>query len=201
METIKPRNVPESQLAPSYQEAVEKSLRFYISPSPCKKKEAHRPIRYTSMRGCVDCVTVSPTKAAWHNMLHRCYNKKFPSYINYGGRGITVCEGWRLSYETFLFDMGERPEGLTLCRSDHDLPYSPQNCSWSTHQQQHRYRRSYRYLELDGRFLCLKVACRSIGISAWRVYYRVRRYGSTYQEGFDWCRQHPSRYRKITEIK
>lgn len=29
----------------------------------------------------------------WWAMIDRCYNKESKDYINYGGRGITVCDG------------------------------------------------------------------------------------------------------------
>lgn len=40
-----------------------------------------------------------------------------PSYPDYGGRGITICERWRDSFENFLADMKEKPKGKRLCAS------------------------------------------------------------------------------------
>lgn len=33
----------------------------------------------------------------WQEMHRRCFYPKHPCYKYYGGRGITVCEGWKLS--------------------------------------------------------------------------------------------------------
>jgi hypothetical protein len=41
---------------------------------------------------------------AWHGMKTRCTNPRRPDWKNYGGRGITVCDRWVNSFETFLAD-------------------------------------------------------------------------------------------------
>lgn len=76
-----------------------------------------------------------PTRQSWYDMKRRCLNKSRPEYVNYGGRGITVCARWMV-YKNFLEDMGPRPEGLFLERKNNNLGYYKDNCKWATRQEQ-----------------------------------------------------------------
>lgn len=102
---------------------------------------ARRGRRPASDRHGHAAATRSATYRSWCAMWTRCTNPKTIGWANYGGRGITVCVRWRV-FETFLADMGERPEGTTLDRRDPDGNYEPGNCRWATPQEQRANRRA-----------------------------------------------------------
>jgi len=81
----------------------------------------------------------------WVTMKQRCSNKKTRGYKNYGGRGITVCERWKESYNNFLEDMGRRPtEKHSIDRINNDGNYEPNNCRWATQKEQYENSRLHR---------------------------------------------------------
>jgi hypothetical protein len=82
-------------------------------------------------------------------MIARCMNPKAHRYDLYGGRGISVCERWVESFESFLSDMGQRPsDGHSLDRfPDKDGNYEPGNVRWATHQEQMLNRRPWKWSE------------------------------------------------------
>lgn len=68
-------------------------------------------------------------------MIKRCTDKTYANYHRYGGRGITICERWN-DYRNFLEDMGVKPTGTTLERTDNDGNYELYNCRWATPYEQ-----------------------------------------------------------------
>jgi hypothetical protein len=82
------------------------------------------------------------TYQCWADMKQRCNNPKYKQYKDYGGRGITVCDSWN-RFEGFYADMGDKPPGLTLERTNNNLGYNKENCTWVTRAQQNRNQRRH----------------------------------------------------------
>ena len=78
----------------------------------------------------------TPTYNSWRKARERVANPNEISYKYYGAKGVQMCDRWVDSFENFLEDMGERPEGTTIDRIDPHGDYEPDNCRWSTKQVQ-----------------------------------------------------------------
>jgi len=85
--------------------------------------------------------------SSWKAMVGRCNNINDPSYHNYGGRGIRVCDRWLGDdgFANFIKDIGERPSAdYSIDRLDVNDNYCPENCRWASHTQQMINRRMFK---------------------------------------------------------
>lgn len=103
---------------------------------------------------------------AWQTMRLRCTEPTNPAYVNYGGRGIRVCERWLNSVEAFFSDMGPKPSPQhELDRyPDNNGNYEAGNCRWATRSENDRNRRNNRLIEFCGETLPLVAWAEIYGI-------------------------------------
>lgn len=102
----------------------------------------------------------------WSGMKARCYNKNLHEYPIYGGRGITMCDEWRNSYESFrswALDNGYS-DCLSIDRIDNDGGYRPDNCRWATSKEQSNNLRTNRHIAVHGEILTVQQACERWGV-------------------------------------
>jgi len=110
---------------------------------------------------------------AWINMRNRCYYKKSETFNRYGALGITVCDQWRDSFETFLADMGKCPPDHSLDRIDPAGNYSPENCRWADMETQQTNKKRTKKATLNGETKAVSIWCRILGISYRTVRARI----------------------------
>lgn len=73
----------------------------------------------------------------WVNMKARCSNPKISDYKYYGGKGISVCDEWKNSYQGFKnwALLNGYSNNLVIDRIDNDGNYESSNCQWITNSE------------------------------------------------------------------
>lgn len=129
-------------------------------------------------------MTKSSEFGIWAGMKQRCTNPNDFNWSNYGGRGITVCERWRHSFENFYADLGPRPSKKhSLDRIDQNGHYEKSNCRWATIAVQNRNTRRTNLVEIDGINLCILDWCSVLGVKREDVYESARSKASLSEGG------------------
>lgn len=117
---------------------------YYLNPQAIFRKD--------NVKMCSYCHSKSKIKAyreiggirkhGAYNILdaikQRCYNKNSKAYIYYGAKGISVCDEWLNSYESFCLwaDNNGYKDGLTIDRINVNGNYEPNNCRFVTKKEQ-----------------------------------------------------------------
>jgi hypothetical protein len=107
----------------------------------------------------------TPEYGAWRRMIARCHSSNERVRRYYSGRGITVCDRWRLGeggrpgFLLFVEDMGPHPgEGYSIDRINPDGNYEPGNCRWASVAEQNRNTRRNHFVTYRGRRMAVSEA-------------------------------------------
>lgn len=115
-------------------------------------------------------------------MKNRCRNPKNPSFMHYGGRGISVCDRWLedggRGFLNFIEDMGPPPTPKhSLDRINVDGNYEPGNVRWANDFEQARNKRGTKMIKLNGIDVSLAEVCEYYRIDYKSAYNRIFRDG------------------------
>lgn len=113
--------------------------------------------------------------SVWTGMIYRCRNTKLKCYKNYGGRGISVCDEWTTSFESFesWAILSGYKEGLSIERIDNNSNYCPENCKWATFKEQSLNKRSNRLLTYNNETKTVVEWARSLKFKPMTLYVRL----------------------------
>ena len=120
-------------------------------------------------------LTKSPEHNAWMMAKRRCYDANNAKYPQYGGRGITMCDEWRASFEAFYRDMGPRPSKThSLDRIDVNGNYEPSNCRWATPKEQMNNQTRSRFVEFEGERLTVAQWAERFGMDYKKLWHQLK---------------------------
>lgn len=111
----------------------------------------------------------------WMGVKNRCDSKSSTVYKWYGAKGISYDKKWK-TFEGFLEDMGQRPEGKTLDRIDNSKGYSKENCRWATMKEQQNNKNSNRIFTIKGLTKTMADWCEEYNVNYKLVECRVNKY-------------------------
>lgn len=115
----------------------------------------------------------------WLNMKQRCYDKNTINYKYYGDRGITIYEEWLnkengfINFYNWATQNGYK-EGLSIDRINNDGNYEPDNCKWSSIQEQQQHKRTTNYLTYHGKTQNLMQWSKELNIPYSSLLYRYK---------------------------
>lgn len=126
-----------------------------------------------------------PEYAVWSAMKRRCNNPQNKQYMDYGGRGIKVCDRWSSEHDfaNFIADMGKRPTNRhTLERIDVNGDYTPENCRWATYEEQANNKRCNINISYEGRTQTFKQWCKELNLPYYCAISMYKRGKRTFEE-------------------
>ena len=147
--------------------------RGHVKSCGCDRKKYGALVKDMKLYGIYQC------------MKQRCFNKNDINYKNYGGRGISVCDEWmgKNGFDNFYkwaisagYDDSKGRFEQSIDRIDVNKDYSPDNCKFSTMEEQCYNKRNTVKLEYNGGIYNLKELSELCQISTDTLYQRIIRY-------------------------
>ena len=111
-------------------------------------------------------------------------NDKF--YLDYGGRGIKVCDEWKDDFQAF-YDWAMSngyDESLTIDRIDNDGNYEPSNCRWVDMRTQANNTRRIHAITYMGKTQSMMDWCKELNLDYYTIRSRINIYHWSAEKAF-----------------
>jgi hypothetical protein len=118
-----------------------------------------------------------PLYGIWRGMKCRCHNQNDARFIDYGGRGIFVCDEWRAEFLPFYYWAMEHGwgQGKHIDRINNDKGYSPENCRFVIPATNMRNTRRNTYIEHNGESLTVTDWAIRLNMRPQAIFSRMKR--------------------------
>ena len=122
----------------------------------------------------------------WKTMKNRCNNPNYKWYVNYGGRGIKVCDEWQKFESFYEWSMvSGYTETLTLDRINFNGNYEPSNCRWVDMVTQNNNKRTNHRITFNNETHTMKEWSRILGIKYSVLENRLNKYKWSVEKAFE----------------
>lgn len=131
----------------------------------------------TSRRSLSHGQTKTRLHRIWTGMKTRCINSNATNFLDYGGRGIKVCDEWASDFVVFrdwALANGYTDQ-LTIDRINNNGSYNPENCRWVSSFKQQGNKRSNRRIVIDGISKTVSEWAREYDIDPQAIWARLNR--------------------------
>jgi hypothetical protein len=134
-------------------------------------------------------------------MRERCNKEQNNRFVDYGGRGIKVCDEWRNDFMAFYkwamangyteekTSYGENK--LSIDRIDVNGNYEPNNCRWATRKQQANNRTTNCIVNYENKNYTIAELSDKYKINYFTLWQRIFKYKWTIEEAINGKRNKP----------
>lgn len=143
-----------------------------VNSCGCMEREARRNAQVTHG------MTYTRVYAIYSKMKLRCYNKTNKSYLDYGGRGVKICDEWLgengfINFMNWAMENGYK-EHLSIDRIDVNGNYEPSNCRWATIEEQANNKRTNLFFTYNNETKTLAQWCVDLRLKYDPVHKRIK---------------------------
>lgn len=120
----------------------------------------------------------------WAGIKARCCYKSAKKEKSYGGRGISICEEWKNSFDSFKLWALKNGynDSLTIERIDFNGDYCPDNCRWIPFSEQCNNKRSNIIITYNGKTQTLSQWCKELCLDYKLVNSRIKKLGWSFEK-------------------
>jgi hypothetical protein len=138
-----------------------------------------------------------PLMPVWSNIIDRCSNKKSKNYLDYGGRGVKICDEWLTDFKAF-YDWCMANGWVKGMHVDKDingngLLYSPETCCIVTAKVNGRKKRNTLMVTYKRETKPLTEWCEILGIDYKNTHQRIKKYNRS----LDFCVKNRPVFRRV----
>lgn len=130
----------------------------YVTTGDCKSCGCYRKEKCKDNAKRTHNMSKTRMYRIWTHMKKRCYDVNAQAYMNYGDRGIKVCNEWKnnfINFYNWAINNGYR-EDLSIDRIDVNGNYEPSNCRWATIKEQNNNMRRNHWIYYNDEKLTMK---------------------------------------------